>query len=547
MEEYPRVGQPSALLIKHLFDRVLLWAPQQKIIYRDLHEFTYVEFHARVQRLANVLVGLGVKAGDKVGVMDWDSHRYLELFFAVPMIGAVLHTVNVRLSPEQTAFTVHHAQDKVLFVHDDFMPLAHGIAPHTPLVATRIRLSDGHHGAAVAPDAQFSGEYESLLASASPVFEFPDFDENTVATLFYTTGTTGDPKGVFFTHRQLVLHTLSATVALGAYRDPFSIHAGDVYMPLTPMFHVHGWGVPYIATMLGMKQVYPGRYEPTLLLQLIGKHGVSFSHCVPTIIQMLLHHPASKEVSFQGMKLIIGGAALSKGLAQQAMDRGISIGGGYGMSETCPIVAVAQIKETQVVSSHEERLDLVTRTGFPLPLVRAAAWTPDNQPLPPGPENAGELVLQSPWLTQGYYRNTETSAALWRGGWLHTGDIAYKDHDGYIRITDRLKDVVKIGGEWISSLELENALSQHPAVREVAVFGVPDAKWDEHPHAEVVLHEAQRGQVTPRDLLKHLHVFIDKGIIHKRAILTEIVLVDAIPKTSVGKIDKKVLRARFKK
>jgi fatty-acyl-CoA synthase len=180
-------------------------------------------------------------------------------------------------------------------------------------------------------------------------------------------------------------------------------------------------------------------------------------------------------------------------------------------------------------------------------LVQVAAWTPDNQPLPPGAENAGELVLQCPWLTQGYYRNEETSQALWRGGWLHTGDIAYMDHDGYIRITDRLKDVVKIGGEWISSLELENALSQHPAVREVAVFGVPDTKWDEHPHAEVVLHEAHRGEVTPRELAKHLHGFIDRGLIHKRAILTEIALVEAIPKTSVGKIDKKLMRARFKK
>lgn len=544
MEEYPCVGQPSALLIKHLFDRVLLWSPGKKIIYRDLKEFTYREFFGRVQRLASVLTGLGIKQGDKVGVLDWDSHRYLELFFAVPMLGAVLHTVNVRLSPEQTAFTIHHAADSVLFVHDDFVPLVQGIAAHIPTVRTQVRLTDAASAGAAPAGIESVGEYEALLAAAPEGFEFPDFNENTIATLFYTTGTTGDPKGVFFSHRQLVLHTLGATVALGAFREPISIHAEDVYMPLTPMFHVHGWGVPYIATMLGMTQVYPGRYEPTMLLQLIQRHTVSFSHCVPTIVQMLLNHPASKDMDFSALKLIIGGASLSKGVAQMAMNRGIKIVGGYGMSETCPIVAVSQIKAEHLQGSPEEKLDLYTRTGFPMPLVRAAAWSPDNKPLPPGPQNTGELVLQCPWLTQGYYRNPAGSETLWRGGWLHTGDIAYMDNDGYIRITDRLKDVVKIGGEWISSLELENALSQHPAVREVAVFGVRDPKWDEHPCAEVVLHDAQKGQVSAKDLLKHLHGFIDRGIIHKRAILTEIVLVDAIPKTSVGKIDKKQLRAR---
>ncbi len=543
MQEYPHVGQPSALLIKHLFDRALLWSPQQIIVYRDLREMTYREFYQRVQRLANVLVGLGVGPGDKVGVMDWDSHRYLELYFAVPMIGAVLHTVNIRLSLEQTAFTIHHAGDKVLFVHTDFVPLAEGLAAQLPSVRQRVWLSDDPQPGP--SPLVCAGEYETLLGAASPNFQFPDFDENTVATMFYTTGTTGDPKGVFFSHRQLVLHTLSGTAALGAYRDPISINVDDVYMPLTPMFHVHGWGVPYIATMLGMKQVYPGRYEPAMLLRLIAQHRVSFSHCVPTIIQMLLNHPASKEIDFSMLKLIIGGAPLSKGLAQQAMARGIRIAGGYGMSETCPIVAASHIKPEHAQGAPEERLDFLTRTGLPLPLVQVAVWSPDGKPLATGPENVGELVLQCPWLTQGYYRSPETSEALWSGGWLHTGDIAYMDSDGYIRIIDRMKDVVKIGGEWISSLELENALSQHPAVREVAVFGVPDSKWDEHPRAHVVLHEAARGTTTPKELFKHLHGFIDRGAIHKRAILTEIVLVDAVPKTSVGKVDKKELRKQY--
>jgi fatty-acyl-CoA synthase len=335
-------------------------------------------------------------------------------------------------------------------------------------------------------------------------------------------------------------------VALTAYHEPLAVSATDTYMPLTPMFHVHGWGVPYIATMLGMKQVYPGRYEPTTLLNLIRQHGVSFSHCVPTILLMLLNHPASRDVNFNGFKMVIGGAALTKGIAQLAMDRGIQIVGGYGMSETCPIVAVSHIKPEDAARDGDVRAGIITRTGLPIPLVRAAVWSPDDKPLPPGPENVGELVVQSPWLTRGYLRNPEGSAQLWRGGWLHTGDIAYLDSEGYIRITDRLKDVIKIGGEWISTLELENGLSQHPAVKEVAVFAVPDAKWDERPHAEVVLRDEQRGQVTAKELGTFLHGFIDRGVIHKRAILTQIHVVEAIPKTSVGKVDKKALRAKHR-
>ena len=542
MKYYPDIGAPQQLLIKHLLDRVRFWAPNEKILYRDLKEINYTEFEVRVQRLASLLTRLGVKPGDRVGVMDWDSHRYLEMFFAVPMIGAVLHTVNTRLSPEQTHFTIHHAEDKVMFVHADFVPLLEPLAPRLPSVQTVVLLADDKRPAHSA--LTFAGEYEELLAGSEPQFPFADFDENTIATLFYTTGTTGDPKGVFFSHRQLVLHTLGVGLALSAFRKPFGLDAEDVYMPLTPMFHVHGWGVPYITTMLGLKQVFPGRYEPHTLLQLIARHKITISHCVPTILQALLNHPASGEVDLSGLKLLIGGSALSPALAQQAMARGIRIMSGYGLSETAPVVAGAHLKSAMVAAGSAEQVGVITRAGFPLPMVRVAIMDSQGRSLPPGSGSVGEVVLQAPWLTTGYFKSQEKSVELWRGGWLHTGDIGYLDTDGYIRITDRLKDVIKIGGEWISSLELEKALSLHSAVKEVAVVGLPDRKWDERPRAEVVLREEFRGKVATKDLAHFLHEFIDRGQIHKRAILTEFEFVDSLPRTSVGKVDKKAIRAR---
>jgi fatty-acyl-CoA synthase len=544
----PWIATPVAqLLIRDLLSRARAWAPEQTITYRDLREHDYTEFFARIDRAAAMLVRLGVRPGDRVGVMDWDSHRYLELFFAVPMLGAVLHTVNVRLTPEQMGWTIRHAEDAVLLFHPDFQPVAEGLAATLPSVRTWVSLSD--EGAAPDSSLPLAGDYEPLLAAAADDvadgFDWPDLDENTVATLFYTTGTTGDPKGVFFTHRQIVLHTLATCVGFAAHHQPVGIDAGDVYLPLTPMFHVHAWGIPYLATMLGLKQVYPGRYEPDRLARLIKEHAVTFSHCVPTLVQMLLNHPAAEGLNYDGLKLVIGGAPLPKGLAEAAQGRGIRIMGGYGMSETCPVVAAPHWKPTHAESDAATQLDVLCRTGFAFPLVQARIWGSHDALLPLGSQETGELVLRCPWLTEGYYRDEQRSRELWHGGWLHTGYIAFIDAEGYIRITDRLKDVIKVGGEWISSQELESALSQHEGVREVAVVASRDKKWDEHPCALVVLREGFAGSLTPRELGRFLHRFIDDGSIHKRAILTEIRFVDALPRTSVGKIDKKEIRRQL--
>lgn len=543
MTGFVTIGQPSQLLIRHLLDRPLAWAPDRTICYRDTVTLTYRQFYERVQRLAHLLIQLGVGVGDRVGVMDLDSHRYLELFFAVPMVGAVLHTINVRLSPQQIHYTIHHAEDRVLFLHTDYLELAAPLWSRLPQLKKLVLLND--EGPLPDLPKNCEGEYEALLQQAPATFAFPDLNENAVATLFYTTGTTGEPKGVFFTHRQLVLHTLSHGLVLSASTQPLRLSTDDVYMPMTPMFHVHAWGMPYLATLLGIKQVYPGRFEPERLLKLIATHGVTFTHCVPTIVQMLLHHPTSRAIDLSRCKLLVGGSALPEGLAQEALDRGIQLLGGYGMSETCPILALAHLQPRMSEWDSNAKRGVLIRTGLPTPMVQLRVVDPDGEVLPPGKTNTGEVVAQAPWLTPGYFKDAERSRELWRGGWLHTGDVGYMDEDGYLRITDRLKDVIKIGGEWISSLELENALSQHPAIKEAAVVARPDPHWGERPYAEVVLRAEQRESVTPKALVHFLRQFIDDGRLHKRAILIEIRLVDALPKTSVGKLNKKAIRSRW--
>jgi len=287
------------LTIRRLFEAPVVDAPDQEIVYRGHLRLTYRQFRERVHRLAAALAALGVRPGDTVAMMDYDSHRYLEAFYAVPMMGAVLHTINVRLSPEQIAYTIDHAEDDVILVHSDFLPILEAIRGRTEQPKAIVALVD--EGARPVTPLPLAGEYEALLAAAPPRFDFPELDEETRATTFYTTGTTGHPKGVFFSHRQLVLHTLGVATALGSARH-CSFRQGDVYMPITPMFHVHAWGIPYVATALGVKQVYPGKYAPDALLSLIEREKVTFSHCVPTILHMLLRTPGSEKVDLSRWK-----------------------------------------------------------------------------------------------------------------------------------------------------------------------------------------------------------------------------------------------------
>ncbi len=523
------------LLIKRIIETPLIYFPEQEIVYRDLRRYTYKDFYKRLKKAANMLEKLGVKPGSVVGVMDWDSYRYLELFFTIPMIGSIIHTINIRLSPEQILFTINHAEDEILFVNRDFQPLIEKIKDKFTTVKEIIYMSD---------DLSKS-DYDKLIDEANEDYEFPDFDENTQATLFYTTGTTGNPKGVYFSHRQLMLHTLSVTIAASGYETNGRFRSNDVYMPITPMFHVHAWGIPFVATVLGVKQVYPGRYDPELLLTLIEKEKVTFSHCVPTILHMLLTHPKAKEVDLSNWKVIIGGSALSKGLCKLAMDLGIDIYTGYGMSETCPVLTLSYLKPKMLNLSKEEQIDIRTKTGLPIPLVDLKIMNSEGKFLPHDESSTGEVVVRTPWLTQGYFKEKERSDELWEYGWLHTGDVGYIDEEGYLKITDRLKDVIKTGGEWVSSLLIEDILTQHESVSEVAAVGAPHEKWGERPVAFVVLKPDFKDKVTEEELIKHFDKFVENGTIPKYGVPDKIIFVDELPKTSVGKLDKKVLRKKF--
>ncbi|MFQ6022698.1 MAG: fatty acid--CoA ligase [Acidiferrobacterales bacterium] len=547
MSNIPLEPTPSAytfpLLIKHLLYTPLAYSPDQEIVYADLHRYSYTALRQRIGQLAAGLAGVGIKPGDTVAVMDWDSHRYLECFFAIPMIGAVLHTINIRLSPEQILYTINHAEDDVILVHTDFLPVLEQIANRMEKRAKFVLLRDDTDPPDVSID--LVAEYEELLAASTGDYEFDDFDENTRATTFYTTGTTGQPKGVYYSHRQLVIHTLGAMSALGTAGGHARFHRDDVYMPITPMFHVHAWGMPYVATVMGVKQVYPGRYVPEKLLATIARENVTFSHCVPTILHMLLSSPAIKETSLKGWKVVIGGSALPRSLAKRAMELGIDIFGGYGLSETGPVLTLAQLDASMLEADPNDQLVIRCKAGRPLPLVDLRVVDEDMNDVPHDGEAAGEVVVRAPALTQAYLKNPDASEKLWQGGYLHTGDIGNIDADGYLKVTDRIKDVIKSGGEWISSLTLEDIISQHPGVSEVAAIGVPDEKWGERPMALVVPNPDHENGVTEDDIKDLVKGQADKGVISQWAVPDRVQFVEQIAKTSVGKIDKKLLRQKY--
>jgi len=532
----------ASLSIGQILERGVAVAAAQEIVYGAKLRYTYRTLGERVSRLASALTELGVEPGGTVAIMDWDSHRYLECFFAVPMMGAVLHTVNVRISPEQVLYTINHAEDDVILVNSEFLPILEAIHAKIRPGVKFVLISDG----AAKPETtlQFAAEYESMLGASRASFAFPDLDESTRATTFYTTGTTGLPKGVYYSHRQLVLHTLAVTAAL-ANTPHATFTSRDVYMPITPMFHVHAWGLPYVATMLGVKQVYPGRYVPDMLLSLIEREKVTFSHCVPTILQMMLASPAVAGVDLGAWKVIIGGSALPLPLARAAVDRGIDIIAGYGMSETCPILTLAHLTpQLFEAMPAAESLPYRCKAGRPIPFVQLRIVDEAMDDVAHDGTSQGEIVVRSPWLTQGYLNEPARSEELWHGGWLHTGDIGTIDQHGYVKIVDRLKDVVKTGGEWVSSLDLEDIILRAPGVGEVAVVGIPDERWGERPVALVV---AKPGVAGPSQdtIREHVEDYAQRGIISRYAVPDRVHFVDAIPKTSVGKLDKKVIRAKL--
>ncbi len=393
------------LLIKNLLTSSVTQNADQEIVYRDIMRFTYKEFNNRVAKLANGLRQFGIKQGDTVAVMDVDSHRYLECYFAVPMMGAVLHKVHIRLSPQQMLYTLNHAEDDIILVNAMLLPLLASVWDQVKTIKRVIVLTDD--GKIPESTVPIDMEYEEMLIDESEQYDFPDFDENAVATTFYTSGTTGNPKGVYFSHRQIVLHTYGLMNALCTYKTQSKVDSGDVYMPLTPMFHVHAWGVPYLMTMLGSKQVYPGMYEPEMILKLVLTEKVTFSHCVPTIIHMLVNSPVINDIDLNGWKVIIGGSSLSKGLCKAALDNNINIFSAYGMSETCPLLTIANLKPDMLDLPNDEQVNIRTRTGLPIPQVQIKIVDLDGKEVPNDGKTTGEVVVRTPWLTQAYFKEPE--------------------------------------------------------------------------------------------------------------------------------------------
>lgn len=532
-----------ALMIGDLLEAGVRMAGDNQIVYRDQSRHSYERFRERVHQLAHTLTSQGVQAGDVVAVLDWDSHRYLECFFAIPMIGAVLHTVNVRLAPEQILYTMDHAEDVFVIVHEEFVPLLEPLADKLPQVRGYLLCQETPQ--TVDTTLPLVGEFESLLSQQPTHYDFPTFDENAVATLFYTTGTTGNPKGVFFTHRQLVLHTLNESSAFQA--PGFELLNRDkVYMPITPMFHVHAWGVPYTATLMGATQVYPGRYEPEMLVKLLVSEKVDFSHCVPTLLNMVVSAEAitSKQVDLAGWKVLVGGSALTESLATKAWALGIDTRSAYGMSETCPLLTADILPQDIGDADFETQLPWRCKAGLPIPLVKLQVVDADGEPLPNDGKSVGEVRVQAPWLTQAYYKEEKRSEELWRNGWLHTGDVGSLDERGFLTISDRIKDVIKTGGEWLSSLELESYISQCPGIAEVAVIGVTDDKWGERPAALAVPADLNNPPTTEA-VQAFLEQFVAQGKLNRWGIPSMIRFVDEIPKTSVGKLDKKRIRTEI--
>jgi len=539
---------PSAyqypLLIKHLLHAPMLRSPDQEIVYRDIRRQTYRTFRERVGQLAGGLVRAGVKPGDVVAVLDWDTHRYHECYFAIPMMGAVLQTLNPSLPAEALAYTLNDTGAAIVLLNTDFLPLFEKLGSHLKAVRKYILL---HDGLACPPTTlPVESEYEELLNAGSPFFQFPDFDENTRATTFHTTGTTGRPKGVYFSHRQILLHVMSTLVEYGTAPIQGRFHRDDVYMPLTPMFHVHAWGCPFSSTSMGVKQVYPGRYSPDMLLQLIRDEGVSFTHCVPTILQMLLTAPGSADFDLSKLKMVVGGSALPRALARAARARGIDIFAGYGMSESGPYLTSSHV-DTAQLRGDEHEIELRTKAGRPGPYVDLRIVDENMVDVAHDGKTTGEIVVRAPWLTMGYLNDPGGSEQLWAGGYLHTGDIGTMDMQGYIHITDRQKDIVKSGGEWISSIDLEDIILEMNGIARAAVIAVRDDKWGERPMAFLVSAPDQAGTISAEDVRTHLTAYVSKGKISRMAIpeADRIRFVTELPLTSVGKIDKKVLRVQF--
>ncbi len=500
---------------------------------RSIHRYAYSDFVSRAKKLAVALENLGVEKGDRVATLCWNHRQHLEAYFGVPCRGAVLHTLNLRLHPDDLAYIVDHAGDKVLLVDENLLPLFEKFKDRVNLEHVVV-VSENR----AAPDGAYS--YEALLEVADESdFRYPKLDENAAMGMCYTSGTTGRPKGVVYSHRAIFLHSLGHMTA-----DSIGMSEADCVLPVVPMFHANAWGLPYSAALTGAKQVFPGPHlDPENLLELFESERVTLTAGVPTIwfgiLQVLDEDPNAYDLSAL-RAMLVGGAAAPKSMIQGFDERhGLRVLQGWGMTETSPLASIAHLRTEIAEKSKDEQYEYMARQGYPMPTVEIRARG-DEGLVPWDGVSMGELELRGPYIASAYYNAPETADKFTEDGWLKTGDIATIDEYGFIKIQDRTKDLVKSGGEWISSVALENALMAHDAVAEAAVVAIPDPKWQERPLAAVVLKEGE--EATQEELIKHLEPDFARWWLPDR-----VEFVDEIPKTSVGKFKKSELRERFAK
>ncbi len=490
---------------------------------------SYPEIVPRIDRLARALRALGVQPGDRVGTFAWNSQRHLECYYAIPCSGAVLHTVNLRLFPDQIAYVINHAEDRIVFVDDSLAPALAKLAPALEKVEHFVVMGDGPVG-----DLPRTLRYEELLEQAGDgEFDYPEIAERQAAALCYTTGTTGEPKGVLYSHRSIVLHSAALLMT-----DAIGLRGADRGLLVVPMFHVNAWGWPHAAGLNAMTLVLPGPHlkaEP--LARLIESERCSVMACVPTIYADLLRYADEHKPDLSSLRMAIcGGAPMPPALARALWERhGVRLLHAWGMTETSPMGTVS----SEIPGLDEaEAWRLRAKQGVAVPFVELRIAGEDGEELPHDGVATGELEVRGPWVARSYYNEPPGAEQRFRDGWLRTGDVANVDARGYVEITDRSKDVIKSGGEWISSVELENQLMAHAAVREAAVIATPDERWGERPLACVVLHDG--ASATPAELIEHLRPRVAGFWLPD-----EFEFVAEIPKTSVGKFDKKALRGSF--
>ena len=530
------MAQP--LRVAAIIEHAARWHATTEVVSRlpegGVHRYTYADAHRRSKQLAQALRKLGLSSGDRVGTLAWNTHRHFELYYGVAGLGAVCHTINPRLFPEQLVYIINHAEDRLLFFDLTFLPLVERLAPVCPTVEKWVLMAGPEH---LPAQSALPGlcSYEDLLAAETGDYEWPSFDENTACSLCYTSGTTDQPKGVLYSHRSTVLHALGISLP-----DALGCSAADVVMPVVPMFHVNAWGLPYAAPLNGAKLVLPGSgMDSASLFELMEAEGVTFSAGVPTIWLALLQFMREGQRQFRTLRrTVVGGSSCPPALMKAFVDElNVTITHAWGMTETSPLGTAGRLKATQLELSAEEKATVLALQGRAVFGVDMKIVGDDGQELPHDGVAFGDLLVRGPWVVRDYFRSP-TPGELTADGWFRTGDVATIDPDGFMHITDRSKDVIKSGGEWISSIDLENLAVAHPAVAEAAVIGVPSAKWSERPLLVVVRRPGL--DVSAEELLQFF-----KGKVARFCEPDAVEFVEQLPHTATGKILKTQLRKDF--